>query len=246
MTRQIQSAATVTANTDPPDDSSSGADKEIETPSLSAKCLGFGFATALRLLSSTWRVDCEQVQVFDELAKSRQQHILAFWHRHYVTLFRLFRHRSLIAVTNQSPRGQVIAEICRQTDIQTLQVRGVGTKQTLESLTRMADGSFDLAITVDGPLGPACQVKPVVVHLAARLGWPIVPISVAAGRKHVCTSRWDRLEIPLLFSRVSFVIGTPIHVAQTYSRHDLREMTGQLKSRIDSGTDLARARLSST
>jgi lysophospholipid acyltransferase (LPLAT)-like uncharacterized protein len=128
--------------------------------------------------------------------------------------------------------------------MQTLQVRGAGMKQMLGSLERMADGSFGLAITVDGPLGPACQVKPVVLHLAARLGWPIVPISVAAGCKRVFASRWDRLEIPHLFSPVSFVIGTPIHVRQTSSRDDLRTMAVELKERIDSGTVLARERLS--
>jgi lysophospholipid acyltransferase (LPLAT)-like uncharacterized protein len=125
-----------------------------------------------------------------------------------------------------------------------LQVRGNGMKQTLRSLERLADNSLGLAITVDGPLGPACEVKPVVLHLAARLGWPIVPLSVAAGCKHVFASRWDRLEIPHIFSRVSFVIGTPIHVAQTSSRDDLAGAAVQLKERIDCGTSLALERVS--
>jgi lysophospholipid acyltransferase (LPLAT)-like uncharacterized protein len=216
----------------------------METPSIRAQCLGSGFASALRLLSTTWRIDCVQQQVLDQLVECRERHILAFWHRHYITLFRLFRNQSIIALTNQSPRGQVIANICLRNDIQTLQVRGHGMKQTLRSLETLANGNLGLAITVDGPLGPACEVKPAVLHLAARLGWPIVPLSVAAGCKHVCASRWDRLEIPHILSRVSFVIGTPIHVAQFSSRSDLRELAVQLKEDIDDGTSFALERVS--
>ena len=70
-----------------------------------------------------------------------------------------------------------------------------------------------LAITVDGPLGPAYKVKPVVLHLASNLGWPIVPVSVASRRSLVFAKRWDRLEIPCPFTRVCFVVGEPIDPA---------------------------------
>lgn len=215
------------------------------SPSLGfqARCSSFVLAAILQGLSATWRVDNSGLELLDELAQSRRRHILAFWHRHYITLFRLFRHRPIIAITNRSHRGQVIADICQRSGIQSLQVPGKGSKLMLESLNRAADQGLGLAIAVDGPLGPACEVKRVVLHLAARLECPIVPVSVAAKRKRTFAGRWDDLELPHLFSRISFVIGSCITVAPTSRRAELRERGAQLKQAIEFGTTLARQRV---
>lgn len=205
----------------------------LGSPSLQVVCTGCAFSAILRLLSSTWRVECEGSAILDELVQSKRRHILAFWHRHYIALFRLLRDRPAIAVTNNSSRGQVIANICRRSGIRTLQVQGKGTKRLLESLDGDWDDHLGLAIAVDGPLGPPCEVKRVVLHLAAKMNCPIVPISVELRRKHVFVSRWDRLEIPHCFSRVSFIIGTPFDVPPRCSRVDSRELASRLKNAID-------------
>lgn len=241
MTTSIPSTATHIGNSDVTLQSSN--ETRLPAPSIRVRYSGCGFSAILRLLSSTWRADCEGLEILDELAQSQHRHILVFWHRHYITLFRLFRNRPTIAVTNQSHRGQVIANICQRNGMRTLQVRGKGTKHMLALLDSAADHGLGLAIAVDGPLGPACEVKRVVLHLAVRLNCPIVPVSVAAGCKHVFASRWDRLEIPHLFSRVSFVIGTPMSVSPMSSRAELREMAFQLKNTIERGAALARQRL---
>ena len=200
-------------------------------------------ALALRLLSSTWKIQCEGLEIFDQLVRSQPRHILAFWHRHYIALYRVFRQQPTIAITNQSHRGQVIARICHCSGMRTLQVAGKGTKRMLDSLSHEADGGVGLGIAVDGPLGPACEVKQAVIHLASRLQCPIVPVAVASGFKHVFAKRWDRLEVPYLFSRVAVVIGEPIVVPPTGSRTLRRELGRQLKNSIDQGTVLARQRL---
>jgi lysophospholipid acyltransferase (LPLAT)-like uncharacterized protein len=218
---------------------------DTHSPSLSLqeRCLGFVFKTVLQRLAATWRVDYDGLDVLDQLTRLPQRHILAFWHRHYITLFHLFHDRPIVAITNRSHRGQVIANICQRTGMPTLQVPAKGTKRMLDGLKSASESGFGLAIAVDGPLGPACEVKRVVLHLAARLQCPIVPVSVATRHKKVITRRWDHLEIPHLFSRVSFVIGTPIDVARTSSRPELRELGRQLKQAIEGGTSRARQRV---
>ena len=168
----------------------------------------------LRSISATWRVHTTGLDVLEQLADSRRRHILVFWHRHYIALFRLFRDRRIAVVTNRSERGHVIANICRRNQMRTVQVSvNGGTRSMLENVHRATDQGYGLGITGDGPFGPAKQVKKVVPKLAARLACPIVPISVVAKQKYAMTSRWDGLEIPYPFSRVSFVIGDPIQAA---------------------------------
>ena len=212
-------------------------------PTLAQRCLGLAFSLLLRLLSATWRVDGHGLSILDRLDQSRQRYILACWHRHYIALFRLLRGRPTIAVTNRSFRGQVIAEICRRNGIRTLQVERPSTKRMLESLNRAAGQGHGIIIAVDGPLGPPCEVKRVVVHLAARLQCPVVPVSVAAAHTHVCAGRWDRLEVPHLFSRVAYVIGKPTGVTVSASRSQRRQIAGNLKAAIDLGTAAARKHL---
>ena len=64
-------------------------------------------------------------------------------------------------------------------------------------------------IAVDGPLGPYHKVKRGAVKLAAELGYVVVPASATARRKRTIKHRWDRMEIPALFTRIGLAIGEP-------------------------------------
>jgi lysophospholipid acyltransferase (LPLAT)-like uncharacterized protein len=173
--------------------------------------------------------------IIDDLDRADQRYILASWHRDYIALFRMFRERSVLAVTNQSHRGHVIANICHRSRMRTVQVRRTGTKHMLDSLQQISKDQHAVAITVDGPIGPAFEVKRVVAHLAGRLGCPIVPLSVAVGRQYVCKGRWDQLGIPYPLSTIGIAIGTPIEVSAGKSRTDRRTISNDLKSAIETG-----------
>lgn len=211
--------------------------------SMGDRWLGWGQAAVLRILSSTWRVECEGLEILDALERAQERHMLAFWHRNYVTLFRLFHDRPTVAITNASHRGQIIAQICQHSGMRSLQVRGRGSKQMLAALDDVAASGLGLSIAVDGPLGPPRNVKQVVLHLAARLNCQIVPVSVATGSKFVFKRRWDQLEIPYLFSRVVFVVGSPLLMPPATTKAGLRQMGTDLKEKLDRGELLARQRL---
>ena len=68
-----------------------------------------------------------------------------------------------------------------------------------------------MALTPDGPRGPAERVKPGVVYLASRTGCPVVPVATASRRTWVLGS-WDRFRIPQPFTRVVVAYGDPIAV----------------------------------
>lgn len=213
------------------------------TATTQERCLGWGFSTGLRLLSATWRIETEGLETLQDLAQRRDRHVLVFWHRHYVALFGLFRRQPIIALTNRSHRGQVIANMCRRNGVRPVQLVQTGKRQMLRSLENVVDDGLGIGITVDGPLGPACKAKPVVMHLASRLGMTVVPISVAVRRKYAIANRWDQMEIPCPFSPISFVIGEPFQISPTETRDGLREWAIVLTAAINRGTAHAKARL---
>jgi lysophospholipid acyltransferase (LPLAT)-like uncharacterized protein len=80
----------------------------------------------------------------------------------------------------------------------------------------IAAGS-EIAITPDGPRGPARSVAPGVLAVAHRSGVPIVPIGVWARRGWHLKS-WDRFLIPRPFTRVQIAYGDPITVGGSTAR----------------------------
>ena len=213
------------------------------TATFEERLLGWGFSTGLQLISATWRIETEGLATLQGLEQRRERHVLTFWHRHYVALFRLFRSHPIIALTNRSHRGQVIANMCRRNRVRPVQLLETGKMQMLHSLENVVDDGLGVGITVDGPLGPAREAKPVVMHLASRLGMTVVPVSVAVSRKYAIASRWDRLEIPIPFSRICFVIGEPFCISPTETRDGLRERASGLTDAINRGTEQAKIRL---
>ncbi|MCS7170777.1 MAG: lysophospholipid acyltransferase family protein [Aquificaceae bacterium] len=68
-----------------------------------------------------------------------------------------------------------------------------------------------VAITVDGPRGPYGKVKAGVILLARKTGVPIIPVYVDFDW-FIRLKTWDRLLIPLPFSKARVRLGSPFWV----------------------------------
>ena len=84
-------------------------------------------------------------------------------------------------------------------------------KRGQEEMIEAGQAGSGLAVTVDGPSGPAEVVKPGVVRMASATGKPLYPVTYHVER---CTRlpSWDRFLFPHPFSRAVFIIGNPISV----------------------------------
>lgn len=72
----------------------------------------------------------------------------------------------------------------------------------------LARGS-DVCIALDGPHGPAGQVRPGALWLARLTSCPLVPVAIAA-RPAFRIPRWDRHLVPIPGARITVVIGAPV------------------------------------
>ncbi|HZA28511.1 MAG TPA: glycosyltransferase [Gammaproteobacteria bacterium] len=203
-------------------------------PSLRARFFGWFWASLLRLQCATWRKRFEGMDQLDQILRDGHKVLFSFWHGKYVPLFALLRGRPACVFTSQSTRGEVIAEICRRFGYDCVQVPVRGSGLALELMQRALAHHQNGGIAVDGPLGPYHRVKRGAIKLASLVGYVVVPASVCARRKRVMKHRWDRLELPGLFTRVGFAIGDPMEIPPDLSVEEIKQWTRRLHEALES------------
>ncbi len=104
----------------------------------------------------------------------------------------------------------------------------------LLKLVKVLKEGETVAITVDGPKGPYGKVKPGIILLAQKTGVPIIPVYVHFDW-YIRLKTWDRLVIPIPFSRARASIGEPIWVQEEDSVEAKREELEEVLSFLSSG-----------
>lgn len=201
---------------------------ELRRPGLRARILAFVYSTALRLQLATWRQEVHGLEPLDDLLARRVPVLVAFWHGKYTPLFALLRGRRAAIFTSASFRGDVIAGICRRFAYRPVQLQDHGRDRSLESMRRALREIPACGVAVDGPLGPYHAVKRGPVQLASELGLLVVPVTFAARRSRVARHRWDRMEVPRLFTRVVFLVGEPMAVPAGLDEVGVRKWAARL------------------
>ena len=164
----------------------------------------------VRLLGSTWRATEIHVERVARIHESGRPAVFAFWHGVLLPLEYICRGRNIQVLSSWHRDGEMSARL--MTALGYGVVRGSSTRGSvrglLRMLTRAVDG-LDLAITPDGPTGPAGRVKRGIFYLAEKSGGTLVPVGVGASRAKRLSS-WDSFMVPLPFSRVAVVYGEPL------------------------------------
>lgn len=169
-------------------------------------------AVALRGLAATWRVDWSGVAELERSIARGEGCIYALWHSCLLPLTVLHRDRGVGVLISRHRDGELIARVVERLGYRT--ARGSSTRGGeggLKAMIDFATGGRVVAVTPDGPRGPAETLKPGVVAIASRSGHPVWPI--AAGARSTWRLRsWDRMRIPKPFARVVVAAGEPLRV----------------------------------
>jgi lysophospholipid acyltransferase (LPLAT)-like uncharacterized protein len=176
---------------------------------------------ALLTRTYCWRVAGRPHQALRDAGEPARC-VYSVWHAHIWVLLRGLHGQQLSVMVSEHRDGEAIARIVRRLGFAT--VRGSSTRGRARALLELAragrEGPGDLLLTVDGPRGPAGEVKQGVVFAASRTGLPVVPVGVAAANAWRVGS-WDRHLLPRPFSRVAVVYGQPIAVSPDADREEL-------------------------
>ncbi|HEY0996058.1 MAG TPA: lysophospholipid acyltransferase family protein [Gemmatimonadaceae bacterium] len=168
-------------------------------------------AWVIRALATTWRLRIVHGERLREHRRSAPV-ILALWHGDMLPPLWQHRGERVAILISEHGDGEIIARIGLQ--LGHAAVRGStsrGAARALLALSRTLEEGRDVAITPDGPRGPAGQFAPGALAAAQRSGAAIVAIGVHAPRAWRLRS-WDRFLIPKPFSRVTIAYGPPTTV----------------------------------
>jgi lysophospholipid acyltransferase (LPLAT)-like uncharacterized protein len=136
--------------------------------------------------------------------KAEERYIYALWHEYLVVPIVYFNHPSCRLLISQHADGEITAEITKLLRMGV--VRGSSTRGGVEAIRQLLrPGRYRcVAVTPDGPRGPRRQVRPGIIYLASKLGWPIVAVGFGYKTPWRLES-WDRLAIPRPYQQAAAV-----------------------------------------
>jgi lysophospholipid acyltransferase (LPLAT)-like uncharacterized protein len=172
----------------------------------------------IRALAITWRYRITNAAPWRELRLRRQPFIFAFWHGTMLPLVWLHRGEGVPVVISEHRDGEIIARIVEKFGFGT--IRGSssrGAARALIAIVRELERGGEVAVTPDGPRGPARRFAGGALVAAQRVGVPIVGVAVVASSAWQLDS-WDRFMIPKPFSRVQIAYTAPTTVAASSAR----------------------------
>jgi lysophospholipid acyltransferase (LPLAT)-like uncharacterized protein len=167
---------------------------------------------ALHLLARTWRFRIVNASAIDDLRAAKRNFIFSLWHGQLLPLLWHHRDEGVVLLISEHRDGELVARAAESLGYAL--VRGSttrGAERALISIIRELQAGREVAITPDGPKGPAGKYAPGALIASQRSGAVILPVVAVADRAWRLKS-WDRFMIPKPFARVTVAYGNPTNV----------------------------------
>lgn len=171
--------------------------------------------------------------IVNKLISEGEKPIVAFWHTKMLAGWYLHSGRNFAALVSPSKDGDILTNILNRWGYKV--IRGSssrGGKNALDVLTGDELSAHPIAITPDGPRGPAGEMKPGCVVAAKRTGRPLVLMGIDYGRKKVFQNSWDKFEFPYPFSKVHVIYSEPYYFSSDLSFEDVSQKISECESTL--------------
>lgn len=166
----------------------------------------------LRLLGSTLRVavmGAEHIRDAEAMARQGRGSLFLVWHGSLIIPAILTRDRGYSVLISPSADGGMAAAAMQTLGWQVQ--RGspfAGGAMGARGILRILRTGAVVAITPDGPRGPARELPDNLLRLVQSANCDIYPVGAATGGAQLKT--WDKLKVPTPFSRAAMVVGAPL------------------------------------
>ncbi len=164
--------------------------------------------------------------------------IFVSWHGHtFINLgvyLKMFGQgsRAVIMVRNNLG-GYILAHFARRRNISVVFLgKDPNSFRWAKGIVKIIDlvkNGYDALIAVDGPEGPAHQVRPGAVLMAKRSGAMLVPMAVTSNRRVNLVHRWDKQMIPLMGALTVVHFGP---IIDPLEQHPLASTLDELRENI--------------
>jgi lysophospholipid acyltransferase (LPLAT)-like uncharacterized protein len=172
----------------------------------------------LVLYHATWRVKAEIHPDTQALLDAGKPVIFAFWHgRMYATVPPILPRDTTDMLVSQSSDGNVVTNVLRGVGYKHF-VRGSHKRGGMSAMRTMIRSllveKHCVCFMLDGPKGPAHEVKPGIIRLAAQTGVPIIPVVSSLSYFMMrFTWMWDKLQYPGILSSVVVRLEAPFYAS---------------------------------
>ena len=184
------------------------------------------FPTVYYLWSRVWLSTCRLTVRGQEHAEAVREQggvIISFWHYSLIYLFHHLRGYGGVVLVSASRDGEYVARTVERCGLEV--IRGSSNRQGVQALKKLLSAmkaGKDLGIVADGSQGPARVFQPGAVYLASKTGAAILPMAWATDR-YITFNSWDRIVLPMLFSRIVLRYGEPLHIPLNLDAEGLEE-----------------------
>jgi lysophospholipid acyltransferase (LPLAT)-like uncharacterized protein len=168
-----------------------------------------------------------------QLEQNNKNYILAFWHGTMLLPWYLHAKQNFVALISKSKDGELLAKILENWNYKV--VRGsssTGGEDALKIMVDHAKNNHSVAITPDGPRGPAHKLKPGAVVSAKKSKVPLVLAGVGFKKKKIFKS-WDQFEVPYLFSKANIIYSDPVYVDENLTYDETSAMIQECEMKLN-------------
>ena len=162
--------------------------------------------------------------------------IFAFWHSRLFYLVHYYMKGTcrrkvsvLISMSRDGDYGAAVARMHRHDVVRGS--TGRGGQKAVRALAARAAAGNNIAITPDGPRGPAFTVNEGVIKIAQLTGARIIPVSYDATHKIQLRS-WDRFILVKPYGRVHMAFGEPMSVPKHLQPKQLEDYRLRLEQAL--------------
>ena len=179
--------------------------------------------------------------------EQNQPLIIVFWHNRLMMIPFIAlrakknnpRHNFLILASRHFD-GQFVAKIMTKFGLATVSGsskkgrannRGIDLS-SFRKIFRSLKNNISLAVTPDGPRGPAQKINGEIVEISKISGVPILPISYSVSN-YIRLNSWDRFFFPLPFSKICYYFGDIISVDKNASEEEIAKIKIELEEEMN-------------
>ena len=192
------------------------------------------------VLLATVRVRVVGHGKLEEVVSAGNGGLILPWHGWSLLPIYRYRRRGFYSMVSVSKDGELQNKVLMSRGFKT--IRGSSGRRGVQALlesVRCIQAGHMMAITPDGPKGPARKVQPGPVYLARKSGCPVLPVGVAC---EPCwrLSSWDSHAVPKPFSRAVILFGDPLRIGPDDGEE---EAAMRIEAAINAAEDSAREAL---
>lgn len=192
----------------------------------------------IRFFYKTNHWNIQGLEQIDELLKEGRSIIVASWHGQLLPTFMNLAKYGYYGLAGMHKDAELISQFGERIGWKLLRGSSSdrGKEVYLEMVKVLETPGSVVALTPDGPKGPARIPKPGVIRAAQKTGAVIIP-AMGQSTKHWGFTNWDTFYIAKPFGRIEMIYGEPLYFSEDDDfkscAETLRETLNALAETVD-------------